>query len=121
MNSEEIPTFLVHQSMSAANDADDEAESLYSLVEKVKNLVKTDFSQSMKFDHKLLLSGYIHDEKYMEPCFRLDKSIFYEITNEFPRIYSEQIDARISNVRYSVDLDKCREFIVDDVIEGKDE
>ena len=72
MNSEEIPTFLVHQSMSAANDADDEAESLYSLVEKVKNLVKTDFSQSMKFDHKLLLSGYIHDEKY--GAFRLDKS-----------------------------------------------
>ena len=64
MNSEEIPTFLVHQSMSAANDADDEAEILYSLVEKL-NLVKTDFSQSMKFDHKLLLSGYIHDEKYM--------------------------------------------------------
>ena len=39
----------------------------------------------------------------------------------FLEFIREQIDARISNVRYSVDLDKCREFIVDDVIEGKDE
>jgi hypothetical protein len=118
INSEGIPTFLVHQSMSAALDRDDGSDSLHSVVERIKNLIVNDFSQLMKFEHKLLRSGYIHDEKYTEPTFRLDQSTFYEINNDFPRIYSENIDARILNVRYSIDLDKCKEFIIEDIIEG---
>ena len=117
INSEGIPTFLVHQSMSAALHADDDADSLYKAVERVKNFISHDFSQLMKFEHKLLRSSYIHDEKYTEPAFRLDKSTFYEVKNDFPRIYSEEIDPCISNVRYSIDLDKCRTFIVEDIIE----
>ena len=120
INSEKIPAYLVHKSMSAVSEDDQSAISLYTVVEKLKHLLGSDFSQLMKFDHKLLLSGYIHDEKYTTPSFRLDSRTFYEIRSDFPLIYSEDLDARISRVRYSIDLDKCREFIVNDVIEGRE-
>jgi len=113
INSDNIPTYLVHQSFSSSNADNSDALSLYSVVADIRNKLKFEFTKLAEFEHKLFQSGYLHDEKYLEPTFSHDASTYYEVRDDFPLIYSDALDPRISRVRYSLDLDKCKEFLVD--------
>lgn len=113
INSDNIPTFLVHQSFSSSNADNSDALSLYSVVTDIRNKLKFEFTKLADFEHKLFQSGYLHDEKYLEPTFSHDATTYYEVRDDFPLIYSDTLDPRISRVKYSLDLDKCKEFLVD--------
>lgn len=113
INSDNIPTFLVHQSFSASKADNASTLSLHSVVSDIRDKLKFEFTKLAEFEHKLFQSGYLHDEKYLEPTFSHDSSTFYEVRHDFPLIYSDTLDPRISRVTYSLDLDKCKEFLVD--------
>lgn len=113
LNSTYIPTYLIHQSFSPSTTSDPNAMSLYQAVTTINSILEYDYNAVVAFQQSLLLLGYLHHEKYMEPCFCHDDSTYYAITDDFPLIYSNQVDPRISRVRYSLDLDKCKEYMVD--------
>jgi hypothetical protein len=115
INSENIPTFLVHQSFSTSDSGHAQSLNLFDLVNEIKQKIGYDFSELASFEQKLLMSGYFHDEKYCEPNFYLDASSYYEVRSDFPLIYSDNLDPRISRVRYVLDLDKCKEFLLEDL------
>ncbi|MDA7551795.1 PD-(D/E)XK motif protein [Rhodobacteraceae bacterium] len=112
INSDNIPTFLIHQSFSVANVNSIEAINLHQVVTEMGSKLKYDFAKIADFEHKLFQSGYLHDEKYLEPTFSHDASTYYEVRDDFPLIYSDTLDPRISRVKYSLDLDKCKEFLI---------
>lgn len=116
INSENIPTFLVHQSFSTSNSNHAQSLNLFDLVNEIKQKIAYDFSELADFEQKLIMSGYFHDEKYSEPIFYLDASSYYEVRSGFPLIYSNELDPRISRVRYALDLDKCKEFLREDFL-----
>jgi hypothetical protein len=115
INSENIPTFLVHQSFSTSDSSQAQSLNLFALVNEIKRKIGFDFSELANFEQKLLMSGYLHDEKYCEPNFHFDSSSYYEVRSDFPLVYSDNLDPRISRVRYVLDLDKCKEFLLEDL------
>jgi hypothetical protein len=115
INSENVPTFLIHQSFSVTVNDGPNSVSLYNIVNDMYSKVKFDHSKLAELEYKLFKSGYIHDVKYTEPTYALDASSYYLVGPDFPLIYSDLVDPRISRVRYTLDLDRCKEFLVSEL------
>lgn len=113
LNEEHIASYLVHMSMSRSDGVDSNSLSLFGICEEIIDSIGNNFTNKTSFEDKLLKVGYIHDQRYKTPTFNLDKKTFYHVTEQFPVIKTNEIDARIYNVRYDLDLGKCSEFIVD--------
>lgn len=129
----EIKTHLTLKSskiaISSAEQLDSKKERLYLVVyaltqntygHGVEDMVKEiegnveDSQLVMLFYAKLFERGYKSnpDEIYR---FKIDKKSIYEVSRSFPKITPSGIDARISSVKYTIDLLQCTEFLVSDI------
>ncbi|WP_273327755.1 PD-(D/E)XK motif protein [Vallitalea guaymasensis] len=60
---------------------------------------------------KLFISGWIpHHDKLRKDKFIMDSEKLYKINELFPKINSNDIDPRVIEVKYKVDLSQCDEF-----------
>lgn len=66
------------------------------------------------FNAKLLEVGYFdkHAEIYKERCYQIRQENFYKIENDFPRIKENEIRDGVGDVKYSVILSQCKEYLV---------
>lgn len=71
---------------------------------------------------KLFISGWVpHHEKLMKDKFIMDSEKVYEVNERFPRISSNDIDQRLIEVKYKIDLSQCDEFLrnTEDIFGGE--
>lgn len=66
------------------------------------------------FNAKLLEAGYFdkHVEIYKERCYQIRQENFYKIEKDFPRIKENEIRDGVGDVKYTIILSQCKEYLV---------
>jgi hypothetical protein len=113
--SDKIPLFLVTYGLTPSHDKGFEIDKIINEIEK--NLLEISFELYEIFQLKLYEYGYIPAiETYR---FIIDKVMYFNVTDEFPKIIPTMIRSQITDVRYSIDLLQCQDFIIEkSFIEG---
>ncbi len=84
-------------------------------VEDIIKSIEAKVADLESFYKKLFSYGYKANFQAELLKFKIDKILFFNVDNKFPKITSIDIDSRIHNVKYTVDLLKCNEFLLDKI------
>lgn len=110
--------FLYHLSLEVRQQS---GETLNQIVESVMELLKTDFGALNIFKSKLIEIGYydIHRQLYENTGYYVREAHFYKVEKDFPRIEEKDIRNGIGDVKYSIVISQCSEYLVieDDVFQ----
>ncbi|KAA6350620.1 hypothetical protein EZS27_002006 [termite gut metagenome] len=103
--------FLFHLSVEAARK---NGESLNAKVNAIRETLQNDVTALNIFNRKLLEVGYFekHKHLYEEKCYQIRAENYYKIENEFPRIKEKEIRGGVGDVKYSIILSQCNEYLV---------
>jgi len=63
-----------------------------------------------EFNNKLNKYGYSEDQDYSDEKWDIKEIIYYEVTDEFPKLVSGEISPAIANVNYSIDMNQLTSF-----------
>lgn len=95
-------------------------QTLPSLIELCRNLLITDEDALEKFESILFHAGYSphHNKEYEKMRFRIIEESFFEVTDEFPRIRSDNfvggIPVGIERVEYEINLNQSDSLLIGD-------
>lgn len=91
-------------------------ESLNSMVDSIHALLTEDAHPDILFSAKLLEAGFYaqHKSLYEAEHYIVRKEHFYKIEKEFPRIEEADIRNGVGDVKYSVILSSCNDYILDE-------
>lgn len=89
-------------------------ESLNQIVDSISQLLNTDFSALNNFNNKLLETGYFnhHRDIYKDTGYFIRQDAFYKIEGEFPRIEENEIRQGVGDVKYSIIVDNCQNYLI---------
>ena len=88
----------------------DKALSLNGLVIQIADIL-SDHSEIELYYDKLALAGYAELQEYDNPKFVVSEENLYCVNEEFPKLIRSGIPDGISNVRYSIDIERIKEFL----------
>lgn len=103
--------FLFHLSVEVSNK---NGKTLCQKVEEVRKVLESDALSLSAFNAKLFEAGYSdkHEFLYQERFYQIRNENFYKIENEFPRIKEDELRSGVSDVKYSIILAMCDEFLI---------
>lgn len=103
--------FLFHLSVETAKK---NGESLPEKVSVIRELLKNDSSVLSSFNNKLIDAGYFerHTHLYEERCYLARNENYYRVDGNFPRIRENEIRDGVGDVKYSIILSQCNEYMV---------
>lgn len=103
--------FLFHLSVEAAKK---NGESLNAKVNSIRETLQDNVSVLNLFNNKLLEIGYFekHTHLYDEKCYQIRDENYYKINDDFPRIKEKEIRNGVGDVKYSIILSQCNEYLV---------
>lgn len=103
--------FLFHLSVEAAKK---NGESLNTKVNSIRETLQDNVSILNIFNNKLLEVGYFekHTHLYEEKCYQIRDENYYKIDGDFPRIKEKEIRNGVGDVKYSIILSQCNEYLV---------
>jgi len=100
--------YLFVLTLTDATQKDKNSFNIYDLIKEIRDLIGLENFD--KFNHLLLLYGFLELSEYEEMYFKISIDEFYEVIDGFPRI--SEIPQSIENLTYRVNLDACKEFLV---------
>lgn len=102
--------FLYHLSLEARQQS---GETLNQIVDSVSEYLSTDFNSLNRFKNKLLEVGYFdqHRHLYEHTGYFIRQDVFYKVENDFPRIEERDIRNGVGDVKYSIVISQCSDFI----------
>jgi hypothetical protein len=100
--------YLFVLTITEATQKDKYSFNIYDLIEEIRKLIGLEYID--KFNHLLLLYGFLELSEYKEYHFKISNDEFYKVSDNFPRIY--EIPQSIENLTYRINLDTCKEFLV---------
>lgn len=88
-------------------------ETLNQVVDAVMEILIKDFTALSKFRNKLIEAGFydIHRPLYSEIGYFIRQELFYRVENNFPRIDERDIRAGVGDVKYSIVVSQCSDYI----------
>jgi len=91
-----------------------EGVSLPQKINEIQTIIRDDNTALILFNAKLFEVGYFehHKSLYDSRFYQIRKENFYHITDNFPRIKENELREGVSNVKYSVSLDSCNEYLI---------
>jgi hypothetical protein len=103
--------FLFHLSVEAAKK---NGESLNAKVSAIRETLQDNVLALNIFNNKLLEVGYFekHTHLYEEKCYQIRDENYYKIDGDFPRIKEKEIRNGVGDVKYSIILAQCNEYLV---------
>jgi hypothetical protein len=103
--------FLFHLSVEAAKK---NGESLNAKVSAIRETLQDNVLALNIFNNKLLEVGYFekHTHLYEEKCYQIRDENYYKIEDDFPRIKEKEIRNGVGDVKYSIILAQCNEYLV---------
>jgi len=110
--SDKQPIYLVSYGLTPANGGTSIDELVFEIEEQIENEPLEVFEL---FHNKLFEYGYMTDLDIKKYRFIIDKSMIFHVDSNFPKITPLDIDSRISNMKYSIDLLQCQEFKIEDI------
>lgn len=102
--------YLYHISLDVRHQ---DGESLNQMVDSISELLTADYSALISFNSKLLESGFFnhHRDIYMDTGYFIRQDAFYKIEGEFPRIEENEIRRGVGDVKYSIIVDNCQNYL----------
>lgn len=102
--------FLYHLSLEIRQQS---GETLNKIVDSVSKILVSDFTLFNRFKSKLLEAGYFdqHRHLYEHTGYFIRQDVFYKVENEFPRIEEKDIRNGVGDVKYSIIVSQCSDFI----------
>ena len=92
-----------------------EAVSLNGLVKRITDDI-SDHVASELFLDKLARVGYTELHEYDNPKFIVSEERLYCVRDDFPKLIRSELPDGVSNVRYSIDLEKIKPYLVENDI-----
>lgn len=101
---------LFHLSLEVRSGS---GESLNSIVDSLHALFTDDAHAEIIFSAKLLEAGFFAQHKYLYDfdSYFIRQEYFYSVEKEFPRIEEKDIRIGVGDVKYSVILSSCSDYI----------
>lgn len=100
--------YLFILTLTDATQKDKNSFNIYDLIKEIRDLIGLENLD--RFNHLLLLYGFLELSDYEELYFKISIDEFYEVIDGFPRI--SEIPKSIEKLTYRVNLDACKEFLV---------
>lgn len=102
--------FLFHLSLELRQQS---GETLNQIVDAVSEMLISDMPALNMFKSKLLQGGYFnhHRTLYDSTGYFIRNSEFFRVDRDFPRIEEKDIRAGVGDVKYSIIVSHCSEFI----------
>jgi hypothetical protein len=102
--------FLYHISLEIRPHS---GETLNQIVNSVLGILDSDLASSNRFKNKLLEGGYFdqHRNLYEFIGYFIRQDIFYKVESLFPRIEEADIRNGVGDVKYSIIISLCSDFI----------
>ncbi len=107
--SDKLPLFLVAYGLTPSKDKGIDIEKIIQEIEQ--NLLEISFELYEIFQFKLYEYGYITGLETNK--FIVDKVMYFNIVKKFPKIIPTMIESQIIDVKYSIDLLQCQDFLVE--------
>ena len=90
-------------------------KSLNDLINKIKNLISNNKRIYNLFLEKISNIGYFDIHKnFYEENYLIEENNTYLVNNNFPRIVKSSLNEAISNVSYSINVESCNNFLVEE-------
>lgn len=102
--------FLNHLSLDIRQQS---GETLNQIIESILQILISDFISLNRFKSKLLEGGYFdqHQHLYENTGYFIRQETFYKVENDFPRIEERDIRNGVGDVKYSIILSQCSQFL----------
>lgn len=102
--------FLYHLSLEVRQKS---GETLNQIVDSISEFLINDFTSLNRFQNKLLEAGYFeqHRKLYSETGYFIRRDLFYRVKDSFPRIEEKDIRSGVGNVKYSIVVSNCTDYI----------
>lgn len=84
-------------------------------VEDIVKSIEVQITDVELFYKKLFSCGYKANFQAEPLKFKIDKILFFDVDDKFPKLTSMDIDSRIHNLKYTIDFLKCNEFLLDKI------
>lgn len=103
--------FLYHFSVEVSNG---NGQTLCQKIAVIREMLENDMPTLTLFNTKLFEVGYLdkHEPFYQDRFYKGRNENFYKIQNDFPRIKENELRGGVSEVKYSIILAMCDEYIV---------
>lgn len=105
-----INLFLYHLSIETRHQS---GETLNQIVDSIYSILNSEFSALTRFRNKLLEGGYFgqHRTLYDNTGYFDRQENFYKVEKEFPRIEEKDILSGVGDVKYSIILSQCSNYL----------
>lgn len=102
--------FLYHFSVEVSNG---NGQTLCQKIATIRELLESDTPALSLFNAKLFEAGYLdkHEVLYQDRFYQVRNENYYKIENEFPRIKENELRGGVSDVKYSIILAMCDEYL----------
>jgi len=103
--------FLFHLSVEVSNG---NGQTLCQKIVAIREMLENDTPALSLFNAKLFEAGYLdkHEPFYQDRFYQVRNENYYKIENEFPRIKENELRGGVSDVKYSIILAMCDEFLI---------
>jgi len=103
--------FLNHFSVEVSNG---NGQTLCQKIAAIRETLENDMPSLSLFNAKLFEVGYLdkHEPFYQDRFYQVRNENFYKIENDFPRIKENELRGGVSDVKYSIILAMCDEYLV---------
>jgi len=107
-----LDLFLYHISLESKLSS---GESLNQIVDSIAEMLNKDIAALQNFKNKIIEVGYFthHRELYDKVGYEIRNDAFYKVKGSFPRIEEKDIRAGVGDVRYSIIVSNCSEFLIE--------
>lgn len=97
-----------------AEDVKENGFTLNSLLEQTKQKISPNLDELKFFEERLLLLGYLEDDKeYYNKMYSLKKVFTFVVTSDFPKIVTSQLPSGVYNTSYFIELSAVEGFSID--------
>ena len=103
--------FLFHLSVEISNG---NGQTLCQIITAIREKIENYAPALSLFNTKLFETGYTdkHEPHYQERFYQVRNEKYYKIENDFPRIKENELRSGVSNVKYSIILAMCSEYLI---------
>jgi hypothetical protein len=102
--------FLYHISLEQLQNS---GEGLNDIVDSIIDILNSDKITLNKFKSKIYEVGYFDSQRnlYDSVGYSIRQDIFYKVEDEFPRIQENEVRKGVGDVKYSIILSQCQQYI----------
>lgn len=102
--------YIYHVSLEKAQES---GETLNQIVSSISNLLASDTIALNRFRSKLYEAGYFEQHLLLYDMigYFIRQDTFYSVEDAFPRIQENELRSGVGDVKYSIILSQCVEFI----------